>query len=161
MLSKLFATLFVLFLISVYRRLRDERLETEAIKAQQRSAVLAKKPKLKLASRKATANLLKKRNKKRKGKYAAVSVRFTPNACDAVKSLAGERFLAKDAPLMPLQQCPRRNICNCFYEYHEDRRTSDERSDFNLQFGILPNYEEGENQHRRWYDHEQTFKQAS
>ncbi len=161
MLSKLFATLFVLFLISVYRRLRDDRLEAEFIKAQQRSAVLRNKPKLKIASSKATANLIKKRNKKLKGKYAAISVRFTPNACEAVKSLAGERFLAKDAPLMPLQQCPRRNICNCFYEYHQDRRKSDERSDFNLQFGILPNYEEGENKHRRWYDHEASIKRAS
>ena len=155
MLSKLFATLFVLILLSILRRLREQRFETEYAQQRLLHNIADKKPK---RSSKVATHINKKRNKKLKGKYAAVSVRFTPNACEAVKNIAGERFLSQDAPLMPLQQCPRRNICNCFYEYHGDRRTSDERSDFNLQFGILPNYEESENKHRRWYDHEKVAK---
>jgi len=149
MLSKLFATIFVLLLLSVLRRLRDQRLEAEYAQEKQNIVMKVNKP-----SAKTVTKLNKKRNRKLRGKYSAVSISFTPNACDKVRSLAGQRFLAKDAPLMPIQHCPRRNICNCIYEYHVDRRSNDERSDFNLQFGIMPNYEEGENKSRRWYDHE-------
>ena len=147
MLSKLFATIFVLLLLSVLRRLREDRLEAEFIVKKQRQAnQLKTQIPLKAIRRN------KKIKRKLRGKYSAITINAPDNACEKVKNLIGHRFLAKDAPLMPLQHCPRRNVCNCVYEYHSDRRSSDERSSFNIEFGILPYYEEGENKSRRWYD---------
>jgi len=98
MLSKLFATIFVLLLLSVLRRLRDDRLEKEYLQEKLSLTVNEKK-----SYARTTDQLSKKRNKKLKRKYSAVSIRFTPNACDKVKNLAGQRFLAQEAPLMPIQ----------------------------------------------------------
>lgn len=154
---KILSAILLVLLVTYLRQLRDKRYEVEHIKQKQLSAFnasQAKKRKRNKITSLSKSSIKKKSANKLKGEFAAVSVRFTPNACEAVKQLQGQRFLSKDAPLMPLQECPRRNICNCFYDYHEDRRENDERSDFNVAFGILPNYDEDENKHRRWYDHE-------
>ena len=62
--------------------------------------------------------------------YHAVSIRFEVNACNAAKALAGHRFLATEAPELPLPECEM-TICKCRFVHHEDRRAGkDRRSPF-------------------------------
>lgn len=58
--------------------------------------------------------------------YRGVSIRFSSNACDAVKRLADRCFLAKEAPPLPLPEC-RATHCKCRYVYHADRRSGEDR----------------------------------
>jgi len=53
--------------------------------------------------------------------YQAVSVASYGGGCSEVASIAGQRFLVKVAPLIPLQGCAS-NHCNCRYVRHDDRR---------------------------------------
>jgi hypothetical protein len=58
--------------------------------------------------------------------YRGVSIRFSSNACDAAKRLADRRFLATEAPPLPLPEC-RATHCSCRYVYHADRRSGEDR----------------------------------
>ena len=60
------------------------------------------------------------------GEFHAVSIRFSENACNAVKRHAGERYLATDPPDLPLKDCdaPR---CECYFAHHKDRRSGHDR----------------------------------
>ena len=63
-------------------------------------------------------------------RYHAVSIRFEANACAAAKALAGTRFLATEAPNLPLATCDA-SSCQCRFVHHQDRRSSkDRRSPF-------------------------------
>lgn len=63
-------------------------------------------------------------------KYHAVSIRFDRNACKAAQDLAGRRFLAAEAPDLPLAACDAA-ACNCRFVHHADRRSGkDRRSPF-------------------------------
>jgi hypothetical protein len=65
--------------------------------------------------------------------FHAVSIKIKPDACAAVKALAGKRFLSREAKLLPLPDCDNPN-CSCVYEHHEDRRAGSRRdSDVGLQ----------------------------
>jgi hypothetical protein len=58
-----------------------------------------------------------------KNAYQAVTIystSFTP--CDAAKGVAGNVYLAKEAPSLPLLGCPHPASCRCRYRYHADRR---------------------------------------
>lgn len=59
-------------------------------------------------------------------KYHAVSLRFASNACAAAKALQGERFLATEAPSLPLADCDAPN-CECHFTHHDDRRSGKDR----------------------------------
>jgi hypothetical protein len=62
--------------------------------------------------------------------YHAVSIRFEVNACNAAKALAGTRFLATEAPDLPLPECEM-TLCKCRFVHHKDRRAGkDRRSPF-------------------------------
>jgi hypothetical protein len=62
--------------------------------------------------------------------YHAVSISFGKDACDAAKARTGQRFLAKEAPPLPLPECDATQ-CECHYRHHKDRRArSDRRSPF-------------------------------
>lgn len=62
--------------------------------------------------------------------FHAVSIKFGKNACDAAKATTGQRFLAAEAPPLPLPDCDGR-ACECSYKHHKDRRSgSDRRSPF-------------------------------
>jgi hypothetical protein len=64
-------------------------------------------------------------------KYHAVSIKFPMSACDAAKDLEGQRFLASDAPRLPLPRCTRDERCECRFQHYDDRRTGrDRRSPF-------------------------------
>jgi hypothetical protein len=69
--------------------------------------------------------------------YAAVGIRPNARACSAVRVLYGKRFLANDAPAVPVIGC-RIRPCPCRYIHYADRRAEDRRA----QFGI------GESVHR-------------
>lgn len=56
----------------------------------------------------------------------AVSIKFSENACTAAKEKAGYRFLATEAPRLPLPECDVPE-CNCCFNNHEDRRISKDR----------------------------------
>lgn len=59
-------------------------------------------------------------------KFHAVSIRFSPNACAAAKSMEGRRFLSSAAPKIPLPECDATE-CNCRFKHHKDRRARDDR----------------------------------
>lgn len=62
--------------------------------------------------------------------YHAVSIKFGRDACAAAKSLTGHRFLANEAPRLPLSGCDA-EICECRFTHHKDRRSGkDRRSPF-------------------------------
>ncbi len=44
-------------------------------------------------------------------------------ACDAVQDLTGVRFLAEEAPKLPLSDCSNAMTCGCKYQHFDDRRT--------------------------------------
>ena len=86
-----------------------------------------------MRSRRAT--LLEESKPARRGRnldsaFHAVSIKFTSDACDGTKAMAGRRFLASAAPRMPLPEC-KVAVCNCRFSHFDDRRTGkDRRSPF-------------------------------
>lgn len=86
--------------------------------------------------------LLRRRNKatatetpsasvtKKKTAYHAVSIKLGPHACVAAQDMAGQRFLASEAPQLPLPDCDV-DECSCHFAHHDDRRSGkDRRSPF-------------------------------
>jgi len=59
--------------------------------------------------------------------WRATSITHDENACEAVKAIAGKRFLdaERNIPKLPLPACDA-DRCNCMYARHEDRRDSSE-----------------------------------
>ncbi len=64
------------------------------------------------------------------GEFHAVSIKFDADACLHAKALQGRRFLAREAPDLPLANCDA-DTCSCRFVHHEDRRSGkDRRSPF-------------------------------
>ena len=61
--------------------------------------------------------------------YHAVSIAYPLQACEQVLQLNNKRYLAKDAPPLPLSGCQARS-CQCHYRHYRDRRGRDRRSAF-------------------------------
>jgi hypothetical protein len=59
--------------------------------------------------------------------FHAVSVQSPLNVCEAARAFDGERFLAADAPTLPLAGC-KAAVCTCRYAHHDDRREGPRRS---------------------------------
>jgi hypothetical protein len=59
--------------------------------------------------------------------FHAVSVQSPRNTCDAARELGGKRFLATEAPRLPLQNCTAAT-CTCRYTHHDDRRAGPRRA---------------------------------
>ncbi len=60
-------------------------------------------------------------------RWHAVSVKPGAGACDAAIAGKSNRWLSREAPLMPLPGCTRPDTCRCTYQHHEDRRAGDGR----------------------------------
>ncbi len=60
-------------------------------------------------------------------RWHAVSVKPAAGACDAAIAAKSNRWLSREAPLMPLPGCTRPDTCRCTYQHHEDRRTGEGR----------------------------------
>ncbi len=70
--------------------------------------------------------------------------------CKAVKTLHGKRFLAADAPSLPVKGCNQEH-CHCDYVHHEDRRVEVRRSDVGIQHDMYG--QNGEVEHREKEHH--------
>lgn len=62
--------------------------------------------------------------------YQAVGVIACIRACAAVGQVQGVRFLARQAPRLPLADCDRVARCACRFEKFADRRDSVQRSPY-------------------------------
>ncbi len=58
--------------------------------------------------------------------YGSVSVHASLGSCMSAWKLRGRRYLANDAPPLPLPWCDM-DTCQCRYKYHEDRRSRGDR----------------------------------
>ena len=70
-------------------------------------------------------------------RFRAVAVRHSLLSCQAVSTLDGKRFLATEAPSLPVKGCdvwP----CRCRYEYLADRRQEERRSLYGSQRNLMP-----------------------
>jgi hypothetical protein len=85
-----------------------------------------------------------------------VAIRGSQDCCQAAKDLRPRRFLCTDAPLLPLEQCDRRDRCECRYARYTDRRQGSRRTDDTGQFQrtIHGEPERREAEGRRRDDHE-------
>ena len=64
--------------------------------------------------------------KKAGGRFGAVEIRPRGGACRGALRLRGRRFLAKNAPALPLQECAAER-CMCIFSKLPDRRTDARR----------------------------------
>lgn len=60
----------------------------------------------------------------RRKPFAAVRINPAEHACNASFELSLRVFLASEAPLLPLQDCSKRENCRCGYTHYDDRRVS-------------------------------------
>jgi hypothetical protein len=60
------------------------------------------------------------------GRFGAVEIRTRSGACQAARSLEGQRFLAKQAPALPLAACTAVQ-CSCKFAKWSDRRSEGRR----------------------------------
>ena len=51
------------------------------------------------------------------------------SACEQAIALREKRFLSKEAPAIPLRDCPRKQTCTCVYKHYADRRAGPRRID--------------------------------
>ncbi len=58
--------------------------------------------------------------------FHAVSIKFKPDGCAAIKALDGQRFLSREAVLPPVSDCDNPN-CGCTFFHHDDRRVVSRR----------------------------------
>jgi hypothetical protein len=56
------------------------------------------------------------------GQWHAVSVTTERYCCEAARGVAGRRFLAAEAPRLPLLGCSAPESCPCKFKHHADRR---------------------------------------
>ena len=62
-------------------------------------------------------------------RWHAVSVKPGSGACPAAASGRDQRWLAREAPLLPLPGCTKPDSCRCTYQHHEDRRAGGRRAE--------------------------------
>ena len=58
--------------------------------------------------------------------WHAVTIAARTDACAAAQACKGKRFLSKDAPRLPLENCDAAR-CECKYRHFDDRRGSARR----------------------------------
>lgn len=68
------------------------------------------------------------RKRSSKHPWHAVSVVPRGEACERAAAMRGKRFLALEAPSLPLPECPTPTACKCVYQHHEDRRGGPRRA---------------------------------
>lgn len=65
-------------------------------------------------------------NPRTTSRYHAISIAVGRATCREVEALIGARFLAGEAPRLPLRGCSI-NECRCRYVHHADRRSEGDR----------------------------------
>lgn len=61
--------------------------------------------------------------------WHAVAIRPKGESCEAVQACRTGRFLAAEAPRLPLEECSTSDTCSCVYKHHADRRVQPRRQD--------------------------------
>jgi hypothetical protein len=59
--------------------------------------------------------------------FHAVSIMPGPRCCAMARDLRGQRFVSREAPVLPLAGCDRPD-CTCRYEHYDDRRAKSRRA---------------------------------
>jgi hypothetical protein len=59
--------------------------------------------------------------------WSAVRLVAYGQACSRATALHDKRYLAREAPALPLKGCTRAAACNCMYKHYVDRRTGPRR----------------------------------
>ena len=86
------------------------------------AALLALRISANSAKRDVSMRRVSKRRAKKTGPFAAVSIVFDKEkACPEVMKLSGQRFLAGEAPKLPLRDCSVKR-CSCSFHRYSDRR---------------------------------------
>lgn len=67
--------------------------------------------------------------------YRGVAIRPGKNGCASARRLDERRFLAQEAPRLPLLNCDA-SVCQCRYSHFEDRRQHQRRSSHSLARGL-------------------------
>jgi len=67
--------------------------------------------------------------RKAPSKWHAVTVVLHPASCAAAALCRNTRYLANEAPRLPLPQCPHPEDCPCTFRHYEDRRAGPRRND--------------------------------
>lgn len=78
--------------------------------------------------------------------FQAISIFRGVTSCPAAKQLSEHRFLARDAPPLPLPGCSMRAQCQCRYLKHSDRRSGPRRL---LDFGLSARLFDGRERRQR------------
>jgi len=85
--------------------------------------------------------------------FQAISIYRGVVACDIARKFGEHRFLAKDAPPLPLSGCSMRERCQCRYIKHRDRRGESRRLvDFGVSVRMFDGRERRSNPGRRGDD---------
>jgi hypothetical protein len=78
--------------------------------------------------------------------YQALSLLHGSPCCESALAIEGYRFLAPDAPLLPLTNCTMSANCRCRYVQHDERRGGTRRL---TEFGLSPTVFSGEERRQR------------
>jgi len=70
-------------------------------------------------------------------KYRAVAISHSLLSCKAVGAFDGKRFLAADAPSLPVKGCDMWP-CRCRYQHLPDRRAEERRSLYGSKRNLVP-----------------------
>jgi hypothetical protein len=71
--------------------------------------------------------------------FQAISIHHGVVCCAAAKKVDGHRFLARNAPQLPLPECTLRAACKCRYEKYDDRRNGTRRyGEFSIKRVLSP-----------------------
>lgn len=71
--------------------------------------------------------------------FHGIAIEPGGRACEAVRELAGQRYLSEDAPRLPLDECQCVQDCRCVYRHYPDRRTDVRRdADMGLPYRHVP-----------------------
>jgi hypothetical protein len=62
-------------------------------------------------------------------KWHAVTVVLHDSSCAAAALCRNSRFLAREAPRLPLPGCSHPDECRCTFKHHEDRRNGPRRTE--------------------------------
>jgi len=63
------------------------------------------------------------------GRWHAVSIKSERFCCEAARKVGAIRFLAAQAPRLPLSTCSAAEACSCKYKHHNDRRGQPRRKE--------------------------------
>ncbi|MCX4186987.1 hypothetical protein [Methylophaga sp. OBS4] len=58
--------------------------------------------------------------------FHCITIYPCPGACENVKQLCGKKFLASEAPILPVPGCTAKQ-CRCAYQHYDDRRSGKDR----------------------------------